>query len=340
MKKRILVLALVFSVVLSALCAPTVGAAGKTAMPKEYAPVIETYYSIIYGNWYVPLTAEDLVNMGACPLLAEFDWDEKRSFGCYLEDINGDGTPELFLGVDNTEFNDQVYQLFTVNKGQLSCLYTATGEDAVYLLKDGLLEYELWGSDDSYAMCVYRLAKNGGVSVTEGVLYDKTRRRGRTSPFRTTASTPRRGRRSAKESTIRSWKRLRRKKSTCATIRSSTGTRLPPGPAAAAGRRPPAARPKRAAPIRGSIPARPRVCIIPIRRRWTIPLAPKRPTSLSRTGGGWSTVSTGTSSTRRARASRPWRSAARTARPSSSCSATSSFMICTRTARTSPRGWI
>ena len=102
MKKRILILTLAISVVLSALCVPTAAAAGKTAMPKEYAPVIEMYYSIIYGNWYVPLTAEDLMNMGACPLLIEFDEDEKESFGCCLEDINGDGTPELFLGIDNT----------------------------------------------------------------------------------------------------------------------------------------------------------------------------------------------------------------------------------------------
>ena len=50
MKKRILILTLAISVVLSALCVPTAAAAGKTAMPKEYAPVIEMYYSIIYGN--------------------------------------------------------------------------------------------------------------------------------------------------------------------------------------------------------------------------------------------------------------------------------------------------
>ena len=135
--------------------------------------MIETYYSIIYGNWYVLLTAEDPEH-GRLSAAGGIRLGRKRSFGCCLEDINGDGTPELFLGIDNTGVQRSgVYQLFTVNKGQPGCLYTATGEDAVYLLKDGLLEYELWGSDDSYAMCVYRLAKNGGVSMTEGVLYDK-----------------------------------------------------------------------------------------------------------------------------------------------------------------------
>ncbi|MDO4989906.1 MAG: hypothetical protein Q4E45_05315, partial [Eubacteriales bacterium] len=58
-----------------------------------------------------PLTAEDLMKRGAGPHLIEFDEDEKESFGCCLEDINGDGTPELFLGIDNTEFNDQVYHI-------------------------------------------------------------------------------------------------------------------------------------------------------------------------------------------------------------------------------------
>ncbi|MBR4474473.1 MAG: hypothetical protein IKS55_12645 [Oscillospiraceae bacterium] len=148
-------------------------------MPAEYNVVLDTYYSILCGDWYAALSAEDLWNMGACPLLAEFSSEEKQNFGYYLEDINGDGSPELFLGIDNEEYNDQMYQLFTAFGGQLSCLYTATGENAAYLLNNGLLEYETWGLDNNgYAMCVYRFDGSGNVYVTEGVLYDENAGKG------------------------------------------------------------------------------------------------------------------------------------------------------------------
>ncbi len=186
MKKRLFALILAFTAVLTLAGIPTAAAAGKTgktiggksSMPAEYNVVLDTYNSILRDYRYAALSAEDLWNMGACPLLAEFSSDEIAHFGYYLEDINGDGSPELFLGIDNQEYNDQMYQLFTAFGGQLTCLYTATGENAAYLLNDGLLEYETWLDDDGYAMCVYRFDRSGNVSVTEGVLYDQSAKNG------------------------------------------------------------------------------------------------------------------------------------------------------------------
>lgn len=186
-KKSILALILVVAVVFSLTGIPAASATGlagknnkasNSAMPSEYKAVLDTYYQIIYSDWYRALSAEDLLNMGVCPLLTGFDSSDMKNFGYYLEDINGDGTPELFLGIDNEVYNDQVYQLYTVFGGKLACLYTATGEDDVYLLTDGLLEYENWGIEDGYAMLVYCIERNGNIYVTEGILYDENAWRG------------------------------------------------------------------------------------------------------------------------------------------------------------------
>lgn len=179
MKKKLLALVLASGMLLSLAGIPSAGAAGKTAaMPSQYKDVLDSYYSVIYGDWYIALTANDLLNMGVCPLLADYSSSEKENVGYYLEDINGDGTPELFLGLNNDAYNEGVFQIYTVFGGQLACLYTATGEDAVYLLSDSQLEYETWAVEHGYAVCIYRFDRNGNVYVTDGVLYDQSARRG------------------------------------------------------------------------------------------------------------------------------------------------------------------
>ena len=163
---------------------PTAGAGGvrdiirngqktDTSMPPVYNTVLESYYTLLHDTSYASLSASDLWNMGACPLLAGFSREEKEAFGYCLEDINHDGTPELFMGLSNGESEDTVCQIFTLVNGEGSYVFTTTGENAVYLLEDGLLDYEL-PLEHGYVMCLYRLESSGSATVTDGVLYDES----------------------------------------------------------------------------------------------------------------------------------------------------------------------
>ena len=63
-----------------------------------YDEILQKYYDVLYADWYMPLTAEDIEDMGLCGLIPYLSEEEKAYVGYYLRDINGDGIDELFIG--------------------------------------------------------------------------------------------------------------------------------------------------------------------------------------------------------------------------------------------------
>jgi hypothetical protein len=138
-----------------------------------YGEILENCYAVLYADWYMPLTAENIEEMGLCPLMLELDSDERDRFGYALRDLNGDGTDELLLGIDNTVYMDTVWQLFTIRGGTPACLYTLTEGDALYLCRDNTLLQE--GMDNEGSMYTLRYALNADNMIDElgGLLCDE-----------------------------------------------------------------------------------------------------------------------------------------------------------------------
>ena len=173
-KKRVLAILLAFVMAASLVfsVAP-LGFAEEYAVgdiPEEYRSIIQSYYTLIYSDWYVEPGAQQIWEMGLCPLLADMSSREKESFGYCLEDINGDGSPELFFGVQDRLYADEVLQMFTLIDGVVYPLYTTAGLTELHLCDDGLLCYESVELEGSYAVVWYKFEKEGFVRVVEGVM--------------------------------------------------------------------------------------------------------------------------------------------------------------------------
>ena len=143
MSKRLHIPAVLIAVILLLTCVFPAAGMAATALPEDYSLVVQLYQLILDNGLYASMTEKELLEDGLCPLLKDLTKEEAQNFGYVLEDINGDGTPELFLGVNNEEYNETVFQILTEIGGEVVCLYTSSDDDAVYLLSDGQLRYDM-----------------------------------------------------------------------------------------------------------------------------------------------------------------------------------------------------
>ena len=162
-------------------CAEAAGSgrmAGLPSLPSQaqnsgiYDGILQKYYDVLYADWYMPLTAEDIEDMGLCYMLAYLHEDEKALVGYYLQDINGDGIDELFIRSNTPYYIESIYQLYTVVDGEPTPVFTAGERDALYLCGDGTLLREGSGSASEFFSLIYRLDDTGWARVQEGVIYD------------------------------------------------------------------------------------------------------------------------------------------------------------------------
>lgn len=142
----------------------------ESSFPEPYRQVIETYYNVFYADWYEALTESDLYQMGVSTELLELSGEQCDAFGYYLEDINGDGTDELFMGMNNDEYTEALYQIFTLINGELSCIYVSGDGSAAYLRTDGTLLYESATEDNDVSCFIYTLNGQGTAELTSGVM--------------------------------------------------------------------------------------------------------------------------------------------------------------------------
>ena len=124
--KRLQIPAVLIALILLLTCAFPAAGMAATALPEDYSLVVQLYQLILDNGLYASMTEKELLDGGLCPLLKDLTKEEAQNFGYVLEDINGDGTPELFLGVNNEEYNETVFQILTEIGGEVVCLYTSS----------------------------------------------------------------------------------------------------------------------------------------------------------------------------------------------------------------------
>ena len=140
------------------------------SIPEVYRQVIETYFNVLYADWYQALTKEDLTEMGVSPDVLDLDDSQRDAFGYDLEDVNGDGIPELFFGLNHVTNIVPLFQAFSIVNGELFCLYDSGNGGMAYLRNDGTLLYE--GSDDAGDIdCfIYTLNEQNLAVLSEGMI--------------------------------------------------------------------------------------------------------------------------------------------------------------------------
>ena len=137
-----------------------------------YDEIFQKYYDVLYADWYMPLTAQAIEDMGLCSLVSTLHEEEKAQIGYYLQDINGDGTDELFIGNSIPHYIETIYQLYTVVDGKPAPVFTADERDALYLRDDGTLLREGGEPANAFYSLIYRLDDTGWARQQEGVYYD------------------------------------------------------------------------------------------------------------------------------------------------------------------------
>lgn len=140
------------------------------SIPEVYLQVIEIYYNVFYADWYRALTKEDLTQMGISPDTLDLDSSQRDAFGYDVEDVNGDGIPELFFGLNHVTNIVPLFQVLSIVNGELFCLYNSGNGGMAYLRSDGTLLYE--GSDDSGDIdCfIYTLNEQNFAVLTDGMI--------------------------------------------------------------------------------------------------------------------------------------------------------------------------
>ena len=133
-----------------------------------YQEILENCQKALYSDAF---TADDLAVMELCPLILKLGSD-RDSFGYYLRDVNGDGTQELFLGMESPDAMQSLFQIFTLRDGSPVCLYTVTEGDALYLCRDATLLQEGMEQSGRIYLQRYSLTDDGMIRKLDGLLYD------------------------------------------------------------------------------------------------------------------------------------------------------------------------
>ena len=135
-------------------------------MPEEYQLVLELYQEALGQEQ----TQEELESLGLCPLVSNLSEEDRRDFGFALHDVNQDGTPELFLGMPDPDIQT-IYQLFTIEGGRLTLVFTAREMDSLFLCMDDTLLRKGYTSTFALYAILYTMSQNGYVSMHKGLLY-------------------------------------------------------------------------------------------------------------------------------------------------------------------------
>ena len=140
--------------------------APKEEMPEAYKLVLEIYQEALGENH----TQEEASSLGLSPLVSSLSAEERQSLGYALLDLNEDGREELMIGYPSSDF-PFLFQLFTMQGGNLALVFTGTEKDSLYLLSDHTLLREGYTSFFATYALHYTMSPNGYVSMEKGILY-------------------------------------------------------------------------------------------------------------------------------------------------------------------------
>ncbi len=94
--------------------------------------------------------------------------------GYLIEDIDGDGTEELIFGENSSGASDgTIYDLYTINDGELVHVFDGGERDRYYLCENGMIANE-GSSGASYSRDAYYIFMGTELHLVEAVLYNGT----------------------------------------------------------------------------------------------------------------------------------------------------------------------
>ena len=151
----------------------------------EYKEIVQKYYDGASAAWNISQFQEN----NLCYLAGYYS--DINKLGYFLQDIDNNGTAELFIGAidDGTDsYEGMFFDMYTLVNGRLSLVTTSGERDRYYLCKDNTIANEASGSA-FLSLYHYYTYTDGQLNLKESVVYDEERNPQNPWFFSTTAST-------------------------------------------------------------------------------------------------------------------------------------------------------
>ena len=141
----------------------------------EYDPVLMEVYNMIQGGinpdnpgGYNYIDAES----GIVEVVANADKNEiTKSLGYVVQDISGDGVPELLIGKDNEEGKSEIIEAYTFSDGAPVKIFTGSERSSYTWIGDGHFHYNGSGGATDVATGECHLSADGKELVWDDYYY-------------------------------------------------------------------------------------------------------------------------------------------------------------------------
>ena len=134
----------------------------------EYKDIVQKYYDGAAAGWNMGQFQEQ----NLCYLAGYYA--DINKLGYFLQDIDNNGTAELFIGAldDGSDtYEEMFFDMYTLINGRLSLVTTSGERDRYYLCTDNTIANE--GSGSAFnSVRQYYVYTNGQLNLKESVVYD------------------------------------------------------------------------------------------------------------------------------------------------------------------------
>ena len=168
MKRRFLAVGMAFMMMLAGGCGKGETAEKDEQMPVDYAavyaPILDAYYELIYYG-----TADEKIESttGVMELLTYEGFDEAaEQFGYSIEDISGDGVPELLMSFIHEEtdegfFGRDIFAVYCCNDDGVQRVVDGGGRQSYCMMENGDIFY-MGSAGAAYSIFgTYTLSEDG-----------------------------------------------------------------------------------------------------------------------------------------------------------------------------------
>lgn len=150
------------------------GAENSGAAVNAYAGILDSYYEALSGKW----DESRLLSSGLSELCtACYDGGVLQRVGYALQDLNGDGSPELLIGAINGDdfVNQMLFDLYTLQDGKPVQLACGQARSAYYLCPDEAGAFLIANEASAGAAksaWYYFTVDGGSLKLMQGIVYD------------------------------------------------------------------------------------------------------------------------------------------------------------------------
>lgn len=132
---------------------------------KLYDDLLQEYISGINAGW----SMQDFSSHNLCYLIGY--GPDLNAVGYYTKDLDQNGISELLIGEISNEYQGMIYDLYTIQDGEVLLLATSGERSPYYLCADGIISNYGSGSAFTSATTFYELV-DAQLTTKEMVLYD------------------------------------------------------------------------------------------------------------------------------------------------------------------------